>query len=436
MRWVFWLLATFVLAAIGAATLGANDAVVSLFVPPWRVDLSLNLFILAVVLLALAVQALARAVASLLDMPERAREWRERRREQAAQAALRDSLAYFFAGRYSRANKAAQRALGLQARTSSLADDTTFGALMHLMAAASLHRLRDQRRRDAQMAQLGLGPLRGDEAAPGTGTGAAPGLPGPLSGAVGGAVAEGAALLAAEWAIDDRDGESALAQLLALPAGVARRTLALRLRLQAARLARQPLEALRAARLLANHGGIPAAAAEGLMRSLASEALSAARDADQLRRVWQQLDAGERRNPLVSAHAAACAVALESVGDARLWLRPHWEQIAKLGAREREVVALTLVGALDGLPVDWLPLLEAALQALPQDAAVAYAAGRALAQRQLWGRARRLLEGVTTMGEAAPTLRRDAWKALAQIAEEEDDAPRAADCYRAAALSV
>ena len=415
MRGVVWLLLTFVLAVLGASTLGANDALVSIFLPPWRVDLSLNLFVLIVAVLALALQGLTRAVTSLLDMPERARLWRERRREQAAQQAMRDSLIFFFAGRYSRAHKAAQRALDVLARSQALAGDAQLAALLHLLAAASLHRLRDRARRDAQMAEVRA--WLADQ---------------PAAGALG----EGAALLAAEWAIDDREGERALEQLLGLPPGVARRTLALRLRLQAARLARQPQEALRAARLLANHGGIPAIAADGLMRSLATEALSSARDADQLRRSWQQLDAGERRNPFVCAHAATCAARLGAAADARLWLRPQWEALARLGVREREVVAQALVAALDGLPADWLPLLEAALASLPQDAAVAYTAGRALAQRQLWGRARRLLEGVTRMGDAPAELRRESWRALAAIAENEGDSARAADCYRAAALNT
>ncbi|MFM2069195.1 MAG: hypothetical protein RLZZ584_4104 [Pseudomonadota bacterium] len=413
MRAVVWLLLIFVLAVLGASTLGANDAIVSIFLPPWRVDLSLNLFVLIVIAVALAVQGLTRGVSSLLGMPERARLWRERRREQAAQQALRDSLIFFFAGRYSRAHKAAQRALDVLARSQALAGDAQFAALLHMLAAASLHRLQDKPRRDAQLAEVSTW----------------------LAGQTGGGpLAEGAALLAAEWAIDDREGERALEQLVGLPAGVARRTLALRLRLQAARLARQPLEALRAARLLANHGGIPALAADGLMRSLAGEALSSARDADQLRRIWQQLDPAERRNPYVCAHAATCAAALDAAADARLWLKPQWEALARLGVREREVVAQALVAALDGLPADWLPLLEAALAALPQDAAVACTVGRALAQRQLWGRARRLLEGVTRMSDVAPELRRQAWTSLAAIAEEEGDDSRAAACYRAAAV--
>src|SRR5690606_31849034 len=99
---------------------------------------------------------------------------------------------------------------------------------------------------------------------------------------------EGARLLAAEWALDDRDASRALSLLADLPPGVARRTHALRLKLQATRLGQQPQEALKTARLLAKHQGFSRVAALGLMRSLAFEALDAARDVEQVHRVWLQ----------------------------------------------------------------------------------------------------------------------------------------------------
>ena len=80
---------------------------------------------------------------------------------------------------------------------------------------------------------------------------------------------DGARLLAAEWALDDRDGPRAEALLAELQPGVARRTLALRLKLQAARLERRPMDALHTARLLANHQAFSSTAAQGLLRSLA-----------------------------------------------------------------------------------------------------------------------------------------------------------------------
>ncbi len=401
MRWVVWLLLLFVVAVLAAGTLGNNSGVVSVYWPPYRLDLSLNLFVLLLLAAGLVAHATTAAVSRLIGLPARAREWRGQQRERAAQAALREALGLQLAGRYSRANKAAQRALEIRSVTPELARDAEFGALAHLMAASSLHRLQDRARVAAQ--------------------------------ASGSAVGEAAHLMAAEWAVDDRDAHRALEQLQALPAGVARRTQALRVRLQAHRLARQPLEALKTARLLAKHQGFAPAAAQGLLRSLAVEALDTARDADQLRRVWLQLDAADRRDAYVTARAAQRAAALDAPAEARGWLRPHWEQLTQLGERERQAVLEAFVAVLPGLPADWLPLLEAAVAKLPQDPQLAYAAGRAMAERQLWGRARRLLEAATSLPGAEPGLRRDAWRSLAAIAEAEGNTELAQRCYSSAA---
>lgn len=412
MRWVVWLLLLFVVAVLAAGTLGNNSGVVSVYWPPYRLDLSLNLFVLLLLAAGLVAHATTAAVSRLIGLPARAREWRGQQRERAAQAALREALGLQLAGRYSRANKAAQRALEIRSVTPELARDAEFGALAHLMAASSLHRLQDRARRDEQLAEAQA--LVAAQAS-------------------GSAVGEAAHLMAAEWAVDDRDAHRALEQLQALPAGVARRTQALRVRLQAHRLARQPLEALKTARLLAKHQGFAPAAAQGLLRSLAVEALDTARDADQLRRVWLQLDAADRRDAYVTARAAQRAAALDAPAEARGWLRPHWEQLTQLGERERQAVLEAFVAVLPGLPADWLPLLEAAVARLPQDPQLAYAAGRAMAERQLWGRARRLLEAATSLPGAEPGLRRDAWRSLAAIAEAEGNTELAQRCYSSAA---
>src|SRR6185503_2904692 len=155
-------------------------------------------------------------------------------------------LAQYFGGRYTRAQKAAQRALAIQADTPEMPQDNDFSVLGHLLAAGSLHRLQERTQRDEQMRQAfelarRSAPARTAE--------------------------EGARLLAAEWALDDRDAPRAIELLNALPHGVARRTHALRLKLQAARLGGQPQEALRTARLLIKHQGFSAVAGAGLVRS-------------------------------------------------------------------------------------------------------------------------------------------------------------------------
>jgi HemY protein len=413
MRGIVWLVLLFVVAVVAATTLGRNDGVVSIYFGAWRTDLSLNLFVLLVLAACAVLMAAARSINSLIGLPQRAREWRQLRRERAAHAGMREALAEFFAARYSRAHRAAMRALVLQDETDALRADTEFRALAHLLAAASLHRMQDRGRRDETMRQLGRLTRKGSTARP---------------------VDEGARLLAAEWAIDDRDAPRAIELLGELPAGVARRTQALRLRLLAQRLTQQPLPALQTARLLAKHQAFSPSAALSLLRTLAGEALDGARDADALRRVWQQLDAADRRDATLAARAALRAVAFGANEDARAWLRPFWDGIDKLEADERERIALALLEAVPGMPSEWLPRLESAAQALPNDPAVAAAVGTAMIERQLWGKARRPLEqAAAAAGGLGAPARRRAWRSLAQLAQQEGDTVRAQQCERAAA---
>ena len=62
--------------------------------------------------------------------------------------------------------------------------------------------------------------------------------------------------------------------------------------------------------------------------------------------------------------------------------------------------------------------------------------GCALAERQLWGKARRLLEQAGDDPMLAIAARRKAWLALAQLARQDGDSERAAACFEAAARLV
>lgn len=412
MRSIIWLILLAIAAVVAATTFGRNDGLVSLYWSGWRVDLSLNLFLLAVLGSCVSLVIVLRGLQALLTLPERAREWRTHRRERAAQAALREALVEYFGARYGRAHKAASRVIAIHDTTPGLPDEGATRGLAHLLAGASLHRLQDRPQRDRQRAQL--------EKLQGQAKGGARGTEDAL------------ALLAAEWAIEDRDAPKALAMLSALPPGVARRTQALRLKLQAQRLAGDPAEALRTARLLAKHQAFSPAAAQGLLRSLAVEALELARDADQLDRAWQQLDAVDRADAFVAARAARRAAAFGAHEVARRWLLPAWERLAELAHDEREAVALALARNLDGLGPDWLPRLQAAEQALPQEAAVQAVVGSAYAERGLWGKARPPLERAALAVALAPEARRDCWRRLAALARAEGDESRALSCEREA----
>ena len=154
-------------------------ALVSIFFGGWRTDLSLNLFVLLVFVACFVMMVGYRSVSGLVSLPQRSREWRAVAPERAAQAALREALAEYFAARYGRAHSAAQKALAAQHDTDALLADADFSALAHLLASASLHRMHDRPRRDEQMRQLKS--LRRKAGAART-------------------VDEGARLLSAEWA--------------------------------------------------------------------------------------------------------------------------------------------------------------------------------------------------------------------------------------------
>ena len=412
MRFVVWFILIFVVAVICATTLGSNDGLVSFFWKAYRVDLSLNLFLLLLLEVCVLLVLVMQGIRSLTGLPRRAREWRAIRRERGAQASLRESLALYFGGRYSRADKLAQRALAIHADAEALVQDHDFEALAYLLSAASAHRLQDRAHRDAQLVKVFELSQRSTNRS----------------------VEEGARLLAAEWALDDRDAPAALSMLVDLPPGVARRTHALRLKLQAARLGAQPHEALRTARLLSKHQGISPEAATGLMRSLAFEVIDAARDVDQLQQVWLQFDNADRRDPFVVSRAATRVAQLGAPEHARGWLRPFWDDLRDFNPEERAVLSAGLVAAIEGISVEWLPRLEHASQSFLREAPVVHAVGISLAQLRLWGKAQPLLNLAAQDPQAEGRIRHQAWLALAKIAEQDEQVTRAIECYRAAAL--
>ncbi len=412
MRAVIWLIILAVLAVLAATVAGHNDGLVSIHWLGWRADISFNLFLILMVVSFLAIHSLIRGLDGLFNLPDKARRWRLSQRDRLAQAALRQGLALYMAGRYTRAHKACQRAIAIQADTPELKLDPEFTALAHMLSAGSLHRLQDRPRRDEHLQRaLDLGRLaKGSRA-----------------------TEEGARLLAAECALDDRDAERALRDLADLPAGVARRTQALRLKLQASRLARHSVEALRTARLLAKHQGFTKGAAEGLLRTLALTALDEARDADQLRLRWQELDSVDRQDPLVTAQAAERMARLGQAAEARQWLAPWWDRLATLPADTVDALCQALTVARPGLETEWLPRLDAASTLALRHPRLALCVGLALMERQLWGKARTLLMSAAHHDELAPEQRREAWIALGLLAEQNQQTDEAARCFRLAA---
>ena len=422
MRAAIWLLALFAVAAAVALFAGNNQGTITVFWPPWRVDLSLNL-VLVILLGAFALLHLAlRGLAALFSLPTQARQWRLQQKERTLHSALLDAMVQLLSGRFSRARKAAQAALvqekTLAALGASLPQAQQVRVISHLLAAESAQALQDRPARDAHLQQaLNESVDRTVLASPET--------------------REGVQLRAARWALEDHDPAGALARLEELPQGVQRRTLALRIRLKATRQDRRTLEALETARLLAKHRAFSDAAAQSIVRGLATELLGGAHDPAQLLRAWGELDAAEREMPEVAIHAAQRMVALR--GDlalARGWLLPAWERMVSqprgLGDALRVRLARALEAGLDSVDADWLARIETAQRNNPSDPNLQYLAGMACMKRQLWGKAQQLLMQAG-MGLQDTDLYRRAWLALAELAEARGDAEQAAAAWKRAA---
>lgn len=423
MRAALWLLALFGVAVAAALFAGNNQGTVTLYWPPYRIDLSLNMVVLLLVGSFVTLYAALRALAALLELPRQARRWRLQQKERAMHASLLDALTHMLGGRFIRSRKAAAAALAqehaLAAANEPVPHARQLRALSHMIAAEASHALQDRATRESHLRDaLQESPLRGTVMEQ--------------------ELREGAQMRAARWSLDDRDASAALDRLGELPQGAARRTLALRIKLKATRLAHQTREALDTARLLGKHRAFSPSAAQSIVRGLATELINSAHDTAQLQQIWQSLESSERQMPEIAIHAAQRLALLggESA-QVRSWLLPVWERLVNAPDALAEQHALKLVraleaglGAIDG---PWLARIEAAQQANPRDARLQYLAGMACLKRQLWGKAQQLL--TQSAQQLADTgLRASAWRHLAELAEQRGDAAAAAAAWKMAAL--
>jgi HemY protein len=421
-----WFLVLFGIAVAVAVFAGNNDATVTLYWVPYRVDLSLNFVILALVFSFALVYAAIRTAALLFALPEQAQRWRALQKERAINAELFNAQSHFLAGRYIRSRKSALSALSLDKSrehshpkaTDLVGNEPQLRALAHVMAAQSAHALQDKAARDAHLKQA----LENQSQRASLDT------------------REGTQLLAASWALDDRDASTALKWLAQLPSGAARRTLALRLKLKAAQLGNSSSEALETTRLLAKHHAFSKDVAPSLIKSLVLKRMDDARDAAQIQATWRALDASDRLQPDLAIHAASklnvMGGQLQQVTD---WLLPAWTALvgSEIGlsaidsARCAELIK-TLEAILAAQDMAWLARIEQAQLANPRDARLQYLAGIACKSHQLWGKAQQQLS------QAAPqlkdtNLKRRAWCALAELAEQRGDAVAAGSAWKNAA---
>ena len=110
MRIFLWILGLFATAVGLAVLVRFNAGNVVFFWPPYRVDISLNFFLLLLVLLIILLFLVFKAIHMALRLPSRISQIREQKKEQESNQALRQSLKALFEGRFVQAQKAAEKA--------------------------------------------------------------------------------------------------------------------------------------------------------------------------------------------------------------------------------------------------------------------------------------------------------------------------------------
>jgi len=384
-------------SAIGLAV-GArfNVGNVVFFYPPYRVDLSLNFFLLLAVLLFVSLYLVLAAVRGTLRMPQRVAAYRRDKRAREGNRALRDALKALFEGRFGHAEKAA-------ARAAETPDNAGLGALI---AARAAHRMSQFERRDEWLAQAG------DE----------PGL-------------KTARLMTTiELAVDGHEPDSALQAVDALNASGTRHIHALRLALKANQRAKNWPEVLRLVRLLDKRNALHPALSRRL-RELAYEDLLSNRthDAESIRRLWADVPAAERVHPSLAVRAVAAFNACGLHEDARAIiekaLAAEWD--------ERLVRAYAASAASEGTAalLAQIERCEGWLQARPADPELELTLGILCLRQKLWGQAQRHLE--QALGDATDSATvRQAHLKLAQLHEALHQPDQAASHYRQCALAT
>ncbi|HEY8606291.1 MAG TPA: heme biosynthesis HemY N-terminal domain-containing protein [Noviherbaspirillum sp.] len=379
--------------AVGAH-LNPGNAVI--FYPPYRIDLSLNLFLVLLAALFALLYAVLGAIRSTQQMPARVAAYRREKREREGNRALRDALKALFEGRFGQAEKAAARA----------AENPDNTGLAALVAARAAHRMGQGDRRDAWLAKArdeqGLKTAR--------------------------------LMTSIELATDGHEPEAALAAVKELSSSGTRHIHALRLALKANQTAQDWPEVLRIVRLLDKRNALHPTLSRRLRELAYDDLLSRqSHDGESIRRVWAGIPAEDRVQCFVAVRAARVFNAAGLHDEARAIV----EKALMVDWDGRLVRAYGESAAAVGTPalLAQIERCEEWSQARPGDPDLALTLGSLCLRQQLWGRAQRQLEHALSEADDAAVVR-EAHLKLAQLHEALNQPDLAAAHFRQCALAT
>jgi HemY protein len=424
MKAAIWLLTLFSTAV--ALSIGADHplGIVSIFISGYKIDVSINFAVLVLITSFLVLYFAIRAVSSLLALPRIAKRWRLQQRERSMHESLLSALEQLMTGRFLRSLRSAAQTVEHANSLEQLTQVTESApkylnqlrALAHLIGAESAHALRDISARERHLQAILKDTSLDAESTYET--------------------REATLLSAARWSLAEADPITALSWIRELKGGVSRRTLTLRLKLKADRLAKHHLAALETARLLNKHGAFSENAAKGLLRSLCTASLDDCYDQHQLQQTWKLLDAHEKSLPEIAIHASERMLALSGNSQIALnWLTPVWNIMVNkpnaLSDSQQVRLVQTLSAHLKEIGADkqWLANIDQARAMNPRSPLLQYLSATACVHNGLWGKAQQLmLEASQQLTHSE--LKKSAWRTLAELAQQRGQEAEAIEYWK------
>lgn len=347
MKALLWTVAILALAVGLVLAARYNDGYVLVVLPPYRVEVALNLLVILLGIGFVLLYTFSRLAVAAVQMPARVREFRVARRREQANEALLVALEAFFEGRYAKAEQAAQEAFDAGKHT----------RLAAVIAARAAHGLRAYDRRDGYLARLHTKDASEDTLR---------------------------IVTEAELLLEERRADEAVELLKRLPR---KHTAALRLELRASQQSRHWPEALALIDELERRGVFDAEQAAQLRtRATAENLRRKGADAHALDETWKKLADAQKRDPIVALAAAQCYLGLGRKPEAREVIEASLER-----SWASELVALYAACAGPDT-VRQIERAEGWLEAHPRDSALLLTLGRLCALQGLWGKAQSYLE--------------------------------------------
>lgn len=386
MRALVWFLSIAALAVGLSLAARYNDGYALFVLPPWRMEISLNLLLVLLAAAFVLAYLIVRAVANTLGLPARVRAFRVRRSRDKAAGDLADALRLMHEGRYGHALKSAERAYAAGYRR----------GLAALTAQRAAHVLRDQER-EKQWRERAT--WHDDE------------------------IHAARLMTTAELAADVRDFDRARRALELLAAIGGRHIAALRLLLRTEQGLGNWREVLRLTRQLEKYKALTADQAKPLRSRAHREIIAQMSDPAQLVRYWNAMPDADRQDPRLAAQAARALCTARGCADAARLIEDFLDE-----GWDSSVAAL-YADCEGGDTLARIAHAEKWLARHPQEEGLLLGLGRLCVRQKLWGKAQSYFEASLAV---LPT--RGAHVALAQLLDDLGRSDEANQHYRAAAL--